>query len=150
MLKLRGRHKGRRCFQTTMPADGQIARPIPSSGDIGSSRLRSSSSHTTRCHAPEKVGSCVAIPSGLDRESKSKTSCRSLYLNRESCTGTQCVFRERRLRSLPVEAGTARRRSHQSIYAAQMSPLGRLRIDNDLDELSVIAGTFGRVDIMYA
>jgi hypothetical protein len=39
MLKLRERHKGRRCFQTaSLPTAGSL--PIPSSGDVGSSPLK--------------------------------------------------------------------------------------------------------------
>ena len=54
MLKLRERHKGRRCFQTAMPADGLIAAHSVKWRRTARPTIAGSSSHTTRSHAPEK------------------------------------------------------------------------------------------------
>jgi hypothetical protein len=54
MLKLRERHKGRRCCQTAMPADGLIAAHSHQAATSARPVLKGSSPHITRCHAPEK------------------------------------------------------------------------------------------------
>jgi hypothetical protein len=66
---LRERHKGRRCYQTAMPADGLGAAHFLRAATSARPVLKGSSPHTTRCHASEKGGSRVAIPSGLGRDS---------------------------------------------------------------------------------
>ena len=64
MLKLRERHKGRRCFQTAMPADGLIAAHSVKWRRTARPTIAGSSSHTTRSHAPEK-GLSRSYPSKL-------------------------------------------------------------------------------------
>src|SRR6266702_4135527 len=65
MLKLRERHKGRRCVQTASLPTARC--PFQQAATSARPVLKGSSSHITRCHAPEK--GAPAFPSGIGWDS---------------------------------------------------------------------------------